>query len=493
MTTTTHPLDFLFHPRSIAVVGASQGGGMGGGFLPSIVEMGFKGPLYPVNPRYQELHGLKCYASLRDVPTDVDYVISSVPAPIVPQLVEDSALKNVRAIHFFTAGFSETGDDERAELEQTVIQRTKELGIRVIGPNCMGLYVPDAGLSFTPTFPKEKGNVALISQSGANASEFIGAGASRGLRFSKVISYGNAADISEADLFDYIAEDPETEIVASYIEGVRNGRGFFEALKKAARRKPVAILKGGRTEAGGRATRSHTASLAGPIKIFEAVCRQAGAIRVESMDELIDMIIAFKHVKELPGPRAALIVGGGGRSVLSADDVAAEGLEVPHLPEETQAELREFVPIAGTSIRNPIDANMGATGDQGVKTLRITAAAPNIDFVLYSGWFGGGGPGRPPWTATPQAGQAAQPSGDRQPPDAREAAQRQVEMLASVQRDVGKPVILVTSPPASAMAFQTFNALQEEATRAGIAVIPGMRRAALALARLLRWQELRED
>lgn len=485
---STHPLEFLFRPASVAVVGASQSGGMGGGFLPAIIDMGFKGPIYPVNPRYEELHGLKCYPILRDVPTDVDYVISSVPAPIVPQLVEDSAAKKVKAIHFFTAGFSETGDDERAELEVSVIQRTRELGIRVLGPNCMGLYVPDMGLSFMANFPKEKGNVAMISQSGANASEFINTGAGRGLRYSKVISYGNAADLCEADLFDYIAEDDESQIVASYMEGVRDGPGFVQALKKAARRKPVAILKGGRTEAGGRATRSHTASLAGPIKVFDGLCRQAGAIRVESMDELVDMVVAFKYVKKLAGPRAALIVGGGGRSVLSADDVNAEGLEVPHLPEETQAELREFTPIAGTSIRNPIDAAMGSTGEQSQKTLQIVAGAPNIDFVLFSG--GWGGPGGPAAGSRPGAAGSAEPGA---PPDPREAAKRQIDNLASVQREVGKPVIFVASVPGSAQAFASMQALQEEATAAGIAVFPGMRRAALALARLRQWQQLQEE
>ncbi len=481
-----HPLEYIFHPRHLAVAGASQtGGGMGGGFLPSIIEMGFKGPIYPINPRYEEVNGLKCYPNLRDVPTDVDYVISSVPAAIVPQLVEDCAAKNVKVMHFFTAGFSETGDEGRAELEHEIIARTKALGIRVIGPNCMGLYVPDEGLAFMGGFPKEKGRIALLSQSGANAGEFVSSGAVRGLRYSKVVSYGNAADLCDADFFDYIADDPETDIVASYMEGVRGGRRFVEALKKAAGKKPVAILKGGRTEAGGRATRSHTASLAGPIRVFDALCRQAGAVRVEGMEELVDMVVAFKHVKKLGGPNAVIIVGGGGRSVLSADDVNAEGLEVPHLPPETQELMKQYVPVAGTSVRNPIDAAMGANQEQQVKTLRICAEAPNIDFVLYSGGFGGG-PGVPPRSAAP--GQQ-----DERRPDPAEAAQRQVDMLAQVQRESGKPVILVSNVPNNASGFANFEALQTLSGDAGVAMFPTMRRAALALSRLLRWQRLREE
>ncbi|HEY7270393.1 MAG TPA: CoA-binding protein [Dehalococcoidia bacterium] len=476
-----HPLEYIFHPRHVAIAGASPStGGMGGGsFLNSIVEMGFKGPIYPINPRYDEIAGLKCYQSLRDAPTDVDYVISSVPAAVVPQLIEDCAAKNVKVVHFFTAGFSETGDEARTELEHTIMNRTKELGIRVIGPNCMGLYVPDVGLAFMGGFPKEKGRVALLSQSGANAGEFVNSGALRGLRYSKAVSYGNAADLCDADFFDYVADDPETDIVASYMEGVRGGRHFVQALKKAAARKPVVILKGGRTTAGGRATRSHTASLAGPIQVFDALCRQAGAVRVESMEELVDMVIAFKHVKKLTGPNAVVIVGGGGRSVLSADDINAEGLDVPHLPEETQEQMRSYVPAAGTSVRNPIDAMLGTDSAAQVKTLHIVAAAPNIDFLIYSGGFGPG-PGRP---STP----------DQQRPDANEQAKKQVDMLVEVQRESGKPAIFVSGVPSTGQAFEGYQALLDAASDAGIAVFPTMRRAALALSRLLKWQRQREE
>ncbi len=510
MSGSEHPLDFVFHPRHVAVVGASPGAmGMSGGFVAGFIDMGFKGPIYPINPRYEEVAGLKCYPSVRDVPTDVDYVVSSVPAPIVPRMVEDCGAKNVRVIHFFTAGFTETGEEERIELQESVIRRTKELGIRAIGPNCMGLYVPGSGLSFNQGFPREAGNVGLISQSGANASEFVGQGGGRGLRFSKVISYGNAADLCEADFFDYIAEDPETEIVAAYLEGVRDGRRFVQALKKCAALKPVVILKGGRTAAGGRATQSHTASLAGPIRIFDSVCRQAGVIRVDGMDELVDLVIAFRDVKKLSGPNACLIVGGGGRSVLSADDVAAEGLDVPHLPPETQAQLREFTPIAGTSIRNPIDSSMGFRGaddDSAMKTLQIAASASNIDFVLYNtgmGW----GPRRP---AVPAGATPAEPGAQPAPRRGRRAAggapgdpfagidfeamaRRQIDNIISARKDVGKPIILSISPPGSAQAFPGYEAMTSAASDAGIAVFPTVRRAALALSRLLQWERMQGE
>ncbi|MCH8064864.1 MAG: CoA-binding protein, partial [Chloroflexi bacterium] len=252
MTQNEHPLEFLFHPRSIAVVGASTSQGPGGGFVTAIKEMGFDGDLYPVNPKADELQGLKCYPRLADVPDAVDYVISCVPVAVVPEMIEEAAGKGVKAIQFFTAGFSETGDAERSEQESSVLARARELGMRVIGPNCLGLYCPATGLSFMPGLPTEPGPVGMVSQSGANAGDICRTGGARGLRYSKVISYGNAADLTESDFLDYLADDPETTLITCYIEGVKDGQRFLRTLAKAAAAKPVIILKGGRTEAGSR-------------------------------------------------------------------------------------------------------------------------------------------------------------------------------------------------------------------------------------------------
>ena len=256
-----HPLEHLFHPRSVAVVGASTSQGPGGGFVTAIQEMGYQGALYPVNPKAEEIQGLKCYPSLLDVPGEVDYVISSVPARIVPQLVEDSAAKGAKAVHFFTAGFSETGEADRAGMEAHLLARARELGLRLIGPNCMGLYCPESGLSFMPGMPKEPGPVGMVSQSGANAGEFCRTGGVRGLRISKAISYGNALDLNESDFLEYLGQDTKTEIIVGYIEGVKDGQRFLRALRAAATAKPVIILKGGQTEAGARATASADSTL----------------------------------------------------------------------------------------------------------------------------------------------------------------------------------------------------------------------------------------
>ena len=480
MTQNEHPLEFLFHPRSIAVVGASTAQGPGGGFVTALKEMEYAGDLYPVNPKADEIQGLKCYHALLDVPTAVDYVISSVPTRVVPQLIEDCAEKGVRAIHFFTAGFSETGDKELADLESQTLQRAGELGIRVIGPNCMGLYSPAAGLSFMPGMPKDAGPVAMVTQSGANAGDFCRTGGARGLRYSKVISYGNAAGLDESDFLEYVAQDPATEVIAAYIEGVKDGARFLKALRTAASRKPVVVLKGGRTEAGGRAAASHTGSLAGQLQVFDAACRQAGALRVDDMDDLIDTAVAFRFVRGLAGPRLGLVGVGGGHSVLAADAVAAAGMEAPPLPEETQQALAEFTPVAGTSVRNPVDTNVGF-GPEGPRlmreTLRLVAEASNIDGIVYQAAVGWG----PPRGRDGDGG-----------PDPVEHAKQLAASTAEAMESFGKPVVLVVRPALSADTMDAVVAFQEVAAARGLATFPTVDRAARALRRLLDWQADRE-
>src|SRR2546427_7845450 len=340
-------LDAIFPPRSVAIAGVStqQPGfaGVGLGFLLSLMELGFPA-VYPVNPKYQEVEGLKCYASVLDIEGPVDHVISSVPARIVPQLVEDCIAKGVRSVHFFTAGFRETGDDEMADLETQVVGRLTGAGIRVFGPNCMGLYVPESKLAVMPGFPAESGPVGFISQSGGNAGEMIYTAAVRGIRFSKVVSYGNASDIDESELLSCLARDPKTNVICAYIEGVKDGRRFVQALRDAAAAKPVVGLKGGRTAAGTRAVMSHTASLAGSLAVFDSLCRQLNAVRVNSVEEMADLAGAFRYMSAPAGPGVAVVGGGGGFSVFAADEIDDAGLECPVLPENTQKALGEINP-----------------------------------------------------------------------------------------------------------------------------------------------------
>ena len=464
-------LDYMFHPRSVAVVGASTQDGPGS-FVSATKEMGFTGDLYPVNPKATEIAGLTCYPSLHDIPGHVDHVISSVPLRFVEQLVEDAIEKDVKVIHFFTAGFSETGDEDASALERRILDRASAAGIRVIGPNCMGLYVPSSGMAFMPGMPKEPGNVALLSQSGANAGEFCRTGAVRGLRYSKVVSYGNGTDVRESELLEYCAEDPDTHVIACYIEGLRDGAHFMRALKKAARAKPVAILKGGRTEEGSRAASSHTGSLAGSLDIFDAAVRQAGAVRVDRMEELVDQAVAFRYLASLAGPRAGIVGGGGGYSVLASDEVGAAGLEMPALPAEIQQKLHDFTPTAGTSVRNPVDTSVG-WGPEGLKpmldTIRIVMESPNIDYVLYHTSYS--------WGAMRAEG-----------PSIVEVAAEAAHGLGAIARECGKPIVCVARMPTTELGMAGTLSFQQRVADEGLPVFNTVRDASLAIARVLRWQ-----
>ena len=385
-----HPLDALFHPRTVAVVGASTDPRrQGGTFLGALKEFPFRGKLFAVNPKASEILGVPCYPRLTEVPEPVDYVISNIPAEGTVQLMEDCLAKGVMAVHFFTAGYSETGEPDRIELERRILELAKRGGIRVIGPNCMGIYCPESGLTFSAGFPQEPGPVAMISQSGTNASEFVREGTRRGLRFSKVVSFGNAGDVNAAELLDYLGWDRQTEVIACYLEGVRDGRRLFQALREVAARKPVFILKGGRTAGGARAVASHTSSLAGEDVLWDALCRQTGAIRVFSVEELVDLAVTFRFLPRPAGPRIAIIGGGGGLSVLATDDCESAGLEVPPLPAAVKVALRPMVPYAGHSINNPLDASPLLDARNFARGYEVLATSPALDLLLIHfgmGW-----------------------------------------------------------------------------------------------------------
>ncbi|MCC6958777.1 MAG: CoA-binding protein [Dehalococcoidia bacterium] len=472
LSVTTPELEFIFNPRSIAIAGVSAKEGTafgGGGFVSSLQDIGFRGPIYLIHPTAPAIRGLKCYPTLRDIPDSVDYVISSVNARNVPQLLEDCISKGVRVLHLFTAGFTETGDAERAKMEQAVVARARQAGIRLIGPNCMGLYVPESRLAMMQGQIAESGPVGMVSQSGMNAGEFVRYATPRGIRCSKVISFGNGADLKAADFFEYLTDDPSTEIIVAYLEGIQDGPRLAQAIRRAGRTKPLAILKSGRTEAGSRAANSHTASLAGSLQIFDALCKQAGAIRVESLEELVDLAVAFRFVKKLNGPRVVVVGGGGGASVLAADDLNAAGLELPPLLPETQEALAKVTHEAGTSIRNPIDTT-SLWEDEGFEaTLMPPATAPNVDALLYHTSFGGGGP-------------------SARFTDVRGRMARQAETLGRIQQECGKPVVVAIRPATTAEAFDQSATFQELCWRQGLATFPSIVRAGQALANLVEWQ-----
>ncbi len=383
--TSRNPLDVVVRPESVALVGITVNNPQHWTrtFLDSLLAFGFDRPIFLVNPKGGEIDGRKVYASLEAVPAYVEYVISTVPANASAELVRQCAAKGTKVIHFCTAGFSETGTQEGAELERQLVMAGRETAIRLLGPNCMGVYCPESRLAIDPSFPKEAGSVAVASQSGANVNQLVRRSALRGIRFSKAFSFGNACDLGECDILEYLAADASTQIIAIYIEGVKDGRRFRRALERAAAVKTVVLLKGGVTAAGARAVFGHTGALAGSEVTWNALCRQTGAIAVSSMDEMIDVLVALRFM-ELPRGTGTLVVGaGGGASVMMTDALEKNGLVVPALPPEVVARLREFSSDAGNILRNPIDysQNMWEPGKL-MKMVEIATASSLIDQLL---------------------------------------------------------------------------------------------------------------
>lgn len=382
-----HPLEDILHPRSIAVVGASARG-RGGGFIWPLKELGYKGKIYPVNPKYPEIMEMKAYGRVTDIPGPVDYVISSVPSTAALGLMQDCAKKGVKCVHFFTARFSETGRQDAADLEQEILRTAQEGGVRIIGPNCMGLYYPEMGIAFNGGMPKESGPVGLASQSGGALGDIVGFATQRGLRFSKAISYGNALDFNECDYLEYFTQDPNTQLILMYIEGLRDGRRFVQTLKKATAVKPVIILKGGRGDAGTRATASHTASMAGSREMWQSMVDQTGVVTARDFEEMVDIAVAFHYLPSDIGRKVGVIGGSGGTSVLAADICEEASLNVIPLPQDIREDLREQGNPTWDWISNPVDFSI-SMGDRGNASSIAELMGKHSEFELLISFMHG--------------------------------------------------------------------------------------------------------
>lgn len=392
--TATSDLEFLFHPESVAIVGspsepaANQGAGV---FLDALIHFNYRGTIYPVNPKVSEIRGIRTYPNFMSLPQTPDLVICCLPAPLVPGLVDDCAKRGVSAISIYTAGFGEAGA-EGGSVERGMAHLARRGGMRLIGPNCMGIYCPGTRLSYSPLLSRESGSVGLFCQSGGNSLALVIMANYLGIHFSKVISYGNAADLAEADYLEYLSRDAETRIICAYIEGTKDGRRFFRVLKKATKSKPVAILNGGRTSAGAKAASSHTGALVSDERMWSALCRQAGATQVHSLEEMVDFMEACLYAKPPKGRRAGIIAWGGGPSVLSADDAEAFGLVVPGFSSQLKRELSRFISEAGSSIGNPVDSAVLANPTVLSEAIRIVVNSGEVDLLLIRLPFAVGGP-----------------------------------------------------------------------------------------------------
>jgi acyl-CoA synthetase (NDP forming) len=385
MTRTFDLLDPIFHPGSVAFVGVTTSNPLHWTrtFWDSAREFQFEGPAYAVNPRAGELDGHKVYRSIDEIPGEIDYVVSTVSARLAPEIVRRSALKGVKAIHFCTAGFAETGEEDVAGLQADLVRAGHETGVRILGPNCMGIYCPESRLSFDVGFSKESGHIGLISQSGGNSLYIVREANWRGVRFSKVVSFGNACDLNECDFLEYMIDDPQTHVIALYLEGVRDGRRFKQLIEKAARIKPVVLVKGGCGEAGARATASHTASLSGDAVIWNAFCRQFNIIKPVNIEELVDVLVTLTYMPDFAGNNALLIGPGGGASVLLTDEFERRGFRLPAVTDNIRKKLLGFTQQAGNMLRNPIDYSQSMLESGSMrKAIQILTDWEEIDFCV---------------------------------------------------------------------------------------------------------------
>ncbi len=376
----------FFAAKSVAVIGASrERGKVGNVVFTNFLRPGFKGRVYPVNPHATEILGRKCYASVRDVPDTVELAVITVPGPLVPGIIDDCGKKGIKNVIIISSGFKETGNTKLDTDLRKALERTK---IAAVGPNCLGILDTTSKVD-TLFLPPDRllrpkpGGISFISQSGALSSAVLDLAAQEGYGFAKFVSYGNAMNLDESDFLDYFVADPLTKVICIYIEGVRDGKKFLAAAQKAAKAKPVIVLKGGVTAAGSKATLSHTGSLAGQAEVYLGAFRQAGLVVAYDIEEVFDYLKIFEKLKTLPkGNRVQVITNGGGYGIITADELSqARHVQMATLADETVKALKKrFPPIA--VIGNPLDVLGDATNERYQLAIDACLKDKNNDILL---------------------------------------------------------------------------------------------------------------
>jgi len=354
-------LKYLFQPRSVAIVGASKDEWKSGGmFINSMLKDSYAGSIYPINRRESEVMGLKCYPDVSSVADEVDLAVLAIPAHAVPAAMEDCARKRVKFAVVHAVGFSEMGAEGK-EAEKRMVAIAREGGVRVIGPNCMGIFTSKGRVNTVVPYarmPLDPGGVGFVGQSGWVSEIMLRLGSARGLRFSGIISIGNQCDLTLEDLIAYWGADPDTKVIAAYIEGLKDAQRFVELAREICPHKPVIVWKGGSSEMGARSAASHTGSMAGSYQVFQAMCRQTGIIPAYGMDDIIDLCMAFSCPVLPTGRDIALLIEAGGGAVASSDACAREGLTIRQFPQDLQRKLAEYlrdkVPPSNNR-KNPVD------------------------------------------------------------------------------------------------------------------------------------------
>ena len=422
-------LNSIFNPESIALVGVPKGMKAGKLLLMALIDQGFPGIIYPVHPEAEEIDGLKAYPTVSSIPGPVDLAIILVSHDRTLPIVRECAEKGVKGAVLFSAGYKETGTDEGREMQTELTRIAHSSGMRIIGPNCMGLYAPRTGLSNFPELSHKPGPLGLISHSGSLENILCRMAPEKGLSFSKAISLGNECDLSFADFLTYLGRDPETKVIGTYIEGVKNGPQFLKALKEASLEKPVIVWKVGLTPEGSRAAFSHTGSMSSSREIWEGVVQQTGAIPVTGFEAWVDAMIGFSILPSNLGDRMVIISGPGGLAVSAAEACGNMGLKLASIAPDTQSFLAGFVPPTGTSLKNPIDVGLTAALDIDIyiNSAKAVAEDPGVDAVVMMGL------GLSP-----------------------EVNKIYADAMIRIQKDTGTPFVAVNVPGFDAHAIQAF-------------------------------------
>lgn len=454
----TSQIDALYNAESVAIVGLPRGMKAGKLFLLSLLDQGYPGKIYPVHPTAKEIDGLQVYPSVSAIPGPVDLAIILVPHHGALAVVKECAAKGVKGAVLFTAGYKETGTAEGKAVEAELTRIARTSGMRLLGPNCMGLYCPKTGISFFPELSKKSGPVGFISHSGSLANILGRIADAKGIRFSKVASLGNECDLTSADFLTYLGNDPDTGVIGMYQEGLSNGPAFIKALKNASMKKPVILWKVGLTSEGGQAAASHTGALAGSRSIWNGVIQQSGAVQVVGFEALVDALMGFSFLHGDLGDRMAILSGPGGFAVATAEACGNNGLRLAELSRETRSELAQFVPPTGTSLNNPVDVGLTASFDIDIykRAARALGADEGVDGVLVVGRG-----------ITPELNQVF------------------IQAIIAAQQDFNKPFIMVAIPNAEPDFGKPF-------LDAGVPYFESAERAVQVYAAVRRYQRWRQ-
>ena len=473
----TQQLDYLFNPGSVVLIGASNNLSKWGYHVLSLLIAKGGRQIYPINKNEAEVQGLKAYPSVSKVPGTVDLAVITVPIVEVPAAMKDCAGKGVKAAVVIPGGFAEIGNDG-ARIQREVVEIARQGGIRLVGPNCMGHFDTGSNFFTVPYLPPvSKGPLALIAQSGNTSQTVVYMACEIGLGFSKYVSSGNEADLHFEDYLEYLAGDDETKVILGYIEGLKEGRRFFELAKEVTRKKPVVIMKAGRTEAGAIAARSHTASLAGSDVVCEAAFKQSGVIRVEEAGELIDMALVLLGQPLPRGRRVGVISSGGGAAVITADALMRQQLVLPQLSADTIEKLNALLPPRWSHV-NPVETG----GDPfSYECLWALLEDENVDAAFI---IGGGGVNASyaKWVSLPDSvsGQI-----DQYLEEVETSELNDVDRVIELMKKYHKPVIFANTGIPTPRKGKVYKKLQQEY------IIPFLtpERAAKALSHLVQYSE----